>query len=75
MLTISEAIARCALQRRESRGAHARLDYPNLDPELGGVNSVATLDGEAVRVSQSPLPRMPDELRALFVAEPAGVQS
>ena len=75
MLTVSDAIARCALQRRESRGAHARLDYPNLNPELGNVNSVATQDGENVRVSQSPLPRMPDELRALFEAEPAGVKS
>jgi len=75
MLTISEAIARCALQRRESRGAHARLDYPSPTPDLGKVNSVSTLDGETVRVSQSPLPRMPDELRELFEAEPAGVKS
>ncbi|HZE19397.1 MAG TPA: FAD-binding protein [Candidatus Angelobacter sp.] len=75
MLTISEAIARCALQRRESRGAHARLDYPNPTPDLGKVNSVSTLDGETVRVSQSPLPRMPDELRELLEAEPAGVKS
>jgi len=74
MLLISEAIARCALQRKESRGAHARLDYPNLDPSLGGVNSVATMDGEEVRVAQSPLPPMPDELRSLFEPETAGVK-
>jgi succinate dehydrogenase / fumarate reductase flavoprotein subunit len=75
MLLISEAVARCALQRKESRGAHARLDYPNLDPELGTVNSVAVLDGEDVSVSKSPLLRMPDELRSLFEAEPAAVRS
>jgi succinate dehydrogenase / fumarate reductase flavoprotein subunit len=75
MLVISEAVARCALQRKESRGAHARLDYPNLDPQLGTVNSVVTLDGEEARVSQSPLPKMPDELRSLFEPEPAGVKS
>jgi len=75
MLRISEAVARCALQRKESRGAHARLDYPNLDPEFGKVNSVVTQDGEELRVSQSPLPRMPDELRSLFEPEPAGAKT
>jgi len=70
MLLVSEAIARCALQRKESRGAHARLDYPNPDPALGRVNSVAVREGDEVRVSQAPLPEMPDELRALVDAEP-----
>ena len=73
MLVASEAIARCALQRKESRGAHARLDYPNLDPELGKVNSVTKKDGDGVKVSFSPLPAMPDELRAFF-EEPAAVK-
>ena len=71
MLLISEVVTRCALQRQESRGAHARIDYPNLDPKFGGVNSSSTLDGEEVRVTQTPLPTMPDELRALFEPEPA----
>ncbi|HZE19245.1 MAG TPA: fumarate reductase/succinate dehydrogenase flavoprotein subunit, partial [Candidatus Angelobacter sp.] len=76
MLVISEAIARCALQRKESRGAHARIDYPNLDPKFGVVNSSSTLAGEEVRVTQTPLPTMPDELRALCAAEPvASVKS
>jgi succinate dehydrogenase / fumarate reductase flavoprotein subunit len=75
MLLISEVIARCALQRKESRGAHARLDYPNLDPELGAVNSVATVEREEVHVSQSTLPPMPDELRSLFEQEPVAART
>jgi succinate dehydrogenase / fumarate reductase flavoprotein subunit len=75
MLQISEAVARCALQRKESRGAHARLDYPNLDPEFAKVNSVVTKDGEDLRVAQTPLPRMPDELRSLFEQEPVAAKS
>jgi len=75
MLLISEAVAACALQRKESRGAHARLDYPNTMPEFGNVNSVVTLDGDDARISQSPLIPMPDELRSLLEPEPAGVKS
>jgi succinate dehydrogenase / fumarate reductase flavoprotein subunit len=75
MLLISEAVAACALQRKESRGAHARLDYPNTMPEFGKVNSVVTQDGEGLVISQSPLLPMPDELRSLFEPEPAGVKS
>jgi len=75
MLLVSEAIARCALQRKESRGAHARLDYPNLDPALGRVNSVAVREGDEVLVSQSALPEMPEELRALVDAEPVAAKA
>ena len=75
MLIVSEVVARCALQRKESRGAHARIDYPNLDPKFGAVNSSSTLAGEEVRVAQTPLPTMPDELRALFEEPVASVKS
>ncbi|MEP6589925.1 MAG: fumarate reductase/succinate dehydrogenase flavoprotein subunit [Gemmatimonadota bacterium] len=40
LLTISEAIARSALERRESRGGHFRDDYPEKDPEAGRYNIV-----------------------------------
>src|SRR4051812_44358858 len=40
MLDVSEAIARAALLRRESRGAQFREDFPNKDAEWGKYNIV-----------------------------------
>ncbi len=67
LLTVSEVMALAALERRESRGAHSRDDYPSASPELGKVNVAVRLgpDGEP-RVSQDPLPEMPEELAALL---------
>jgi succinate dehydrogenase / fumarate reductase flavoprotein subunit len=72
LLVVSEAVARSALVREESRGAHSRLDFPGLDGRLGRLNTVVARDGDAVRVSQAPLPEMPAELRAL-VEQAGGV--
>jgi succinate dehydrogenase / fumarate reductase, flavoprotein subunit len=69
MLVCSEAVARSAQVRKESRGGHARLDYPNLDPEQGRRNTVVRRDGDSMHVSQLPLPEMPAELRAIVDAE------
>jgi succinate dehydrogenase / fumarate reductase flavoprotein subunit len=68
LLVVSEAIARSALQRTESRGAHSRLDHPATDDaRWGGVNSVVARgpDG-AMAVTTSQLPALPDELKALL---------
>ena len=39
-------IAACALAREESRGAHRRLDFPELDHELDGRHVTVGADGE-----------------------------
>src|SRR5207237_70213 len=70
MLTIAEAIVRAAIERRESRGAHWRLDYLDKDAALGRVNFIAYGDGGNVRLKRRPVPEMPPELAKLF-QEPA----
>jgi succinate dehydrogenase / fumarate reductase flavoprotein subunit len=69
MLIVSEAIARSAKQRRESRGAHSRLDYPEPDEVWAKLNSVVRLAGDSMEVATAPLPAMPDELRQLVAKE------
>ena len=67
LFIVSEAAARCALQREESRGAHSRVDYPESDnKKWNTVNSVISQDGDSMKLVFSPLPEMPDELKSLF---------
>jgi succinate dehydrogenase / fumarate reductase flavoprotein subunit len=66
MLTIAEAIVLGALERRESRGAHWRLDHLDKDPALGRVNMVAVSDGGRVRIRTRPVPEMPPEIARIF---------
>ena len=42
LLTVSEAIARCAIERKESRGGHFRDDYPEKDPAAAKFNLVTS---------------------------------
>lgn len=69
MLKTSEIIVRCALERKESRGAQWRLDYPNKDPEWARKNILAIKDGDKVRLDTAPVPEMPPHLAALFDEE------
>jgi len=71
MLIVAEAITRAAIERRESRGAHWRLDFLEKDPALGRINMIAYNDGGAVRIKPEPVPEMPAELARLFDGETA----
>jgi succinate dehydrogenase / fumarate reductase, flavoprotein subunit len=64
LLTVSEAIARSALERRESRGGHFREDYPDKDPAFGTFNVVVRKGrDDTMLVSRAPIPEMPDDLK------------
>ena len=65
MLTVSEAVALSARERKESRGAHSRIDYPKYDETWAKQNNVIVCDGEQMRLKQTPIPEMPAELREI----------
>ena len=67
LLTVSEAVARAARERQESRGAHTRDDHPGKDPEWGKVNLVVRKgEGGDMEIERVPNPPMPAELRAII---------
>jgi succinate dehydrogenase / fumarate reductase flavoprotein subunit len=67
LLTVSEAITRSAIERRESRGGHFREDYPAKDARLGTCNFVVRKGrGGEMDISRVPIPEMPDDLKRII---------
>ncbi|MPZ91990.1 MAG: fumarate reductase/succinate dehydrogenase flavoprotein subunit [Actinobacteria bacterium] len=65
LLATSEAIALAALERKESRGAQTREDFPQTDPELGKINIVLRMKNGEPYVDRSPLEPLPQDLRSV----------
>ncbi len=64
LLTVSEAITRAAIERKESRGAQFREDYPNKEERFAKVNTmISKSEDGAMRIRLEPLPEMPDYLK------------
>jgi succinate dehydrogenase / fumarate reductase, flavoprotein subunit len=71
MLTVSEAVARSAQARKESRGAHSRIDYPNSDEKVWGKqnNVISRGSDGSMNLRQVPVTEMPDELKKVLEEE------
>ncbi len=67
LLTVSEAITRSGLERKESRGGHFREDFPTKDESYGKFN-VVTFRGEdgKMQLRREPIKPLPAELAAVI---------
>jgi succinate dehydrogenase / fumarate reductase flavoprotein subunit len=65
MLITGRSIAMCALARKESRGGHARSDFPSYDPHFSKVNHVTRNTANVMKVEELPRPPWPDHLKNL----------
>ncbi|MDQ6698798.1 MAG: fumarate reductase/succinate dehydrogenase flavoprotein subunit [Acidobacteriota bacterium] len=67
LLTVSEAVTRAALERKESRGAHFRDDFPAKDETYGQFNIVLrkSKDG-AMEIAREPIHETTTEMRGII---------
>ena len=69
MIITSLAVAEAAKERRESRGGHTRLDYPDYDKELGTLNIIIRKGPDGLNIVKSDKKIMPDELQDFVMKE------
>jgi succinate dehydrogenase / fumarate reductase flavoprotein subunit len=69
MLIVSEAVTHSALARTESRGAHSRIDYPNLDPLWEKKHNIIVREAGVMKRRESPVEEMPEELKQILAQD------
>jgi succinate dehydrogenase / fumarate reductase flavoprotein subunit len=69
MLLVSEAVTLSALSRTESRGAHSRIDHPNLDPAWEKKHNIIVREARGMKRRESPVQEMPEELKQILAAD------
>jgi len=67
LLTVSEIVTLAALERRESRGAHFRDDFPNKSDEYSKFNIVVRKGGDGQpQLKREPIPVMREDLKQVI---------
>jgi len=69
MFIISEAVTHSALARTESRGAHSRIDYPNLDTSWEKKHNIIVRESGAMKRRESPVEELPEELKQILAQD------
>src|SRR6267142_1828250 len=69
MFIVSEAVTHSALARTESRGAHSRIDYPNLDTVWEKKHKIIVRESVAMKRRESPVEELPEELKRILAQD------
>src|SRR3984893_600262 len=69
MLIIADAVTKSAMARTESRGAHSRIDFPDLDKSWGQKHNIIVDEGGRMVRREFPIPPMPDDLKQVLAED------